>query len=487
MLRRLVLRVFASRRGAPIPAGSAAVRQCDGASGSSSSDGSDSRQWRAVYADSRGKICAVREDSEAAAGRSRAASSSGSSLSGWPSKMYWRTMATFLPRGFPQSVAPGFGAYCGWQLVQMTAGTVTGVLSMQALLFAVGLGAGAIPLAAAINWILKDGLGQLGGVIYAAVFGGKFDDDPKRHRWFATVALQASTTLEVLTPMFPHLFLPFASIANVGKNVSYLAGSATRAQMHLSYVRNNNLGDITAKITSQSIAASLAGTSIGIGLSQLVGTAPAAVMGAFVPLSILTCYANYKSNAIVALPTLNIQRFELLLSDLLRQITLSSTAAGRMDNVNAAELQCATPHEVAELESFVWHPKQPFGAPLKINPDLEQFLMAHPHALTGFLGQQSTQVTPELLVSKQYALHAPPAGAVSLWFVDSSSAQDHFEGLLLASVVRLQRTSGPTDLAECNRWCTVNAQYIMDLAEAAGWKCNTVFLPNAERVIQFPK
>ena len=39
------------------------------------------------------------------------------------------------------------------------------VLSTQALLYSVGLGAGAIPTAAAVNWVLKDGLGQLGGVV----------------------------------------------------------------------------------------------------------------------------------------------------------------------------------------------------------------------------------------------------------------------------------------------------------------------------------
>ena len=58
------------------------------------------------------------------------------------------------------------------------------------MLFAVGLGAGAIPLAAAINWILKDGLGQLGGVLYGMFFASKFDSDPKRQRFLATIALQ---------------------------------------------------------------------------------------------------------------------------------------------------------------------------------------------------------------------------------------------------------------------------------------------------------
>lgn len=41
---------------------------------------------------------------------------------------------------------------------------------MQSLLCAIGIGASeALPLAATLNWVIKDGLGQLGGVIFASV------------------------------------------------------------------------------------------------------------------------------------------------------------------------------------------------------------------------------------------------------------------------------------------------------------------------------
>lgn len=139
---------------------------------------------------------------------------------------------TFMPAQYPASVAPPFLRYCQWQFVQMAAGSASGVLSMQALLFAAGLGAGAIPMAAAVNWVLKDGIGQLGGVLYAAVFGAQFDEDPKRQRFRATATLQLATLLEVVTPLVPALFLPLASLANIGKNVAILTISATRAQMH---------------------------------------------------------------------------------------------------------------------------------------------------------------------------------------------------------------------------------------------------------------
>jgi hypothetical protein len=48
---------------------------------------------------------------------------------------------------------------------------VHAVLATQSLFHAVGLGAGALPLAAGVNWVLKDGLGQLGGVVFARYSG----------------------------------------------------------------------------------------------------------------------------------------------------------------------------------------------------------------------------------------------------------------------------------------------------------------------------
>ena len=42
-----------------------------------------------------------------------------------------------------------------------------------------GLGAGAIPLAATLNWVLKDGLGQLGGIAFSSLVNTRFDANPK--------------------------------------------------------------------------------------------------------------------------------------------------------------------------------------------------------------------------------------------------------------------------------------------------------------------
>ena len=70
----------------------------------------------------------------------------------------------FLPHGYPNSVREGYIYFATGQMISSILGTVTvcGVLSMQSLFHAVGIGFMlTTPLAAALNWIIKDGLGQV--------------------------------------------------------------------------------------------------------------------------------------------------------------------------------------------------------------------------------------------------------------------------------------------------------------------------------------
>ena len=78
-----------------------------------------------------------------------------------------RSVAYLLPKGFPQSVGSRYLPFAKYTFVGYVACSAGGVLAMQSMLYAVGLGAGSIPLAAALNWVIKDGLGQLGGVLFA--------------------------------------------------------------------------------------------------------------------------------------------------------------------------------------------------------------------------------------------------------------------------------------------------------------------------------
>lgn len=97
---------------------------------------------------------------------------------------------------------------------------------------------------------MKDGLGQLGGILFASRYGKNFDEDIKKWRFMAQVALNISIYIDILTLKFPHHFLLLASIANVGKNICFLLSSASRASINARFAKNNNIGDISGKSVS---------------------------------------------------------------------------------------------------------------------------------------------------------------------------------------------------------------------------------------------
>ena len=169
-------------------------------------------------------------------------------------------VSVFLPKGYPDSVNPDYRRYIIGQSISTLFSSAGGVLSLQCLLHAVGLGAGSIPLAAALNWVIKDGLGQIGGVLFASLVNNRFDAEPKRWRFLSSLSLECSSFIELLTPLAPYYFIPIAAVANVGKNISWLAASASRAAIHNSFSIYENLADVTAKAGSQTILFSTIGT-----------------------------------------------------------------------------------------------------------------------------------------------------------------------------------------------------------------------------------
>jgi hypothetical protein len=216
-----------------------------------------------------------------------------------------------LPKNYKTSVGPTYTTYVKWGMLSSTIGTVSGVLSMQTLLYAVGMGQSAIVGAAAINWVLKDGLGQLGGVLFASFLNQRFDAEPRRWRFMSALVLDLSILLEVLTPLFPGYFLPIASVANIGKNIGWLSASATRAGLFRSFMREENLADITGKAGSQTIAASVVGTGLGVGVSAVVGQSISAIFASVSVLSLMHLFCVYQSLGAASVATLNVQRFWL--------------------------------------------------------------------------------------------------------------------------------------------------------------------------------
>jgi hypothetical protein len=138
----------------------------------------------------------------------------------------------------------------------------------------------------------------------------------------------------VISPLSPGNFILIAGIANVGKNISWLSASATRAAIHRSFALKENLADITAKSGSQSVTTSLLGTTLGVAISPFVGSSTENVLAAFVCCSFIHLSANYIALKQVVIDTLNPQRMDLILKEYL--------VSGKI----------LTPLQVSQVESF---------------------------------------------------------------------------------------------------------------------------------------
>lgn len=99
----------------------------------------------------------------------------------------------FLPSGYPSSVGSNYMQYTLWQAVTNVATTANGVLASTFLLYSVGLGSGAIPTAGAMNWVLKDGVGQVGTLLFGKAIAHNFDIHSKSWYFLSFVLLSTAT------------------------------------------------------------------------------------------------------------------------------------------------------------------------------------------------------------------------------------------------------------------------------------------------------
>ena len=67
------------------------------------------------------------------------------------------------------------------------------MLASTFLLYAVGLGEGAIPAAGALSWVLKDGLGQLGTLLFGRAIAHNFD--VRARLWYVLASVKLNVAI----------------------------------------------------------------------------------------------------------------------------------------------------------------------------------------------------------------------------------------------------------------------------------------------------
>lgn len=233
----------------------------------------------------------------------------------------WRRCTDFalqllLPDGYPHSVSSDYMQYSLWRGVQGVASQISGVLSTQALLYAVGLGKGAIPTAAAVNWVLKDGLGYLSKILLSK-FGRHFDVNPKGWRLFADLLENTAYGLEILTPVFPHLFVPIGAAAGAGRSAAALIQAATRSCFYAGFAAQRNFAEVIAKGEAQGMVSKFLGIMLGIALANQIGSSVPLALISFAGVTVVHMYCNLKSYQSIQLRTLNPYRASLVFSEYL--------------------------------------------------------------------------------------------------------------------------------------------------------------------------
>ncbi|XP_060079706.1 RUS family member 1-like [Ylistrum balloti] len=226
--------------------------------------------------------------------------------------------SVFLPQGYPESVSQDYLEYQIWDTIQAFASSITGTLAAQAVLKGVGVGdENATVLAATMTWILKDGTGMLGRIVFAWLRGSSLDCNSKRWRLFADILNDLAICIEILAPNFPGIFTPLVCTAGVCKSVVGVAGGATRAALTQHQARRNNMADVSAKDGSQETLVNLAALICNLALIPLVTGKQSLIWFLYIIFTCLHLYANYSAVKCVVMETMNQSRLNLIVKELL--------------------------------------------------------------------------------------------------------------------------------------------------------------------------
>ncbi|KAK6190597.1 hypothetical protein SNE40_002428 [Patella caerulea] len=221
--------------------------------------------------------------------------------------------SVFLPQGYPESVSEDYLIYQLWDTIQAFASSITGTLAARALLKGMGVGdENATVLAATMTWLLKDGTGMLGRIMFAWLKGSNLDCDAKRWRLFADILNDFAIFLEILAPNFKPIFTPIVCTAGVCKSIVGVAGGATRAALTQHQARRNNMADVSAKDGSQETLVNLAALICSLIIVPVLTGKDTLIWTLYILFTMLHLFANYSAVTSVVMATLNQARLHLL-------------------------------------------------------------------------------------------------------------------------------------------------------------------------------
>ncbi|TKS92296.1 RUS1 family protein C16orf58 -like protein [Collichthys lucidus] len=268
--------------------------------------------------------------------------------------------SVFLPQGYPESVSNDYLQYQFWDTVQAFSSSLSGTLATQASLKGVGVGNQEATVAAAtITWLLRDGTGMLGRILFAWRKGTKLDSEAKKWRLFADVLNDIAMFMEILAPYSPAFFTLIVCTAGIFKSIVGVAGGATRAALTVHQARRDNMADISAKDGSQETLVNLAGLLISLILIPLVTDNPILTLSLFFLFTALHLFANYKAVRSVIMETFNEARLSIVLQQYLRDKRILSPPEANLREPVFMEFRKTVPIKLGvRLQDVVQSPEE---------------------------------------------------------------------------------------------------------------------------------
>ncbi|GMT14643.1 hypothetical protein PFISCL1PPCAC_5940 [Pristionchus fissidentatus] len=205
-------------------------------------------------------------------------------------------ISAFLPQGFPHSVTDDYLEYQMYDTLQALASSLTGALATEAVLTSAGVGnKDATALAATITWLLKDGCGMIGRIIFSYAKGTELDAESKKWRLVADLLNDIAFFIDLLSPLFSFLFLPLACLSSLLRCIVGVAGGATRTSIVQHQARRGNLADVAAKDGSQETLVNVFALLLSLVLLPTVSGKRTVIWCLFGLFTAVHLFANYRA------------------------------------------------------------------------------------------------------------------------------------------------------------------------------------------------
>ncbi|KXS10896.1 DUF647-domain-containing protein [Gonapodya prolifera JEL478] len=248
----------------------------------------------------------------------------------------------FLPDGFPHSVTPDYLPYQIADSVQAFASSITGLLATRA----------ATATGALVTWVIKDGTGMLGKILFAWKVNTRLDSDAKSWRFVADILNDSAILIEVVSSYLPtHLFPYLAASATLVRAACGVAAGASKSALTFHFAKQGNAGDLNAKEGSQETVVGLAGMLTGTFLLTSLPDNLPVTLTLFLLFTFTHLLVNYLGVRSVVLSTLNRQRASILIRDW--AVKCGETWGG------ARAPEALSTAEVARREGVFWRQRRP--------------------------------------------------------------------------------------------------------------------------------